>query len=276
MESKRLGNTVELIPEIGVGVWRYRGGDEPLRAAIEHGAVFIDTAEVYGTEEAVGQAIRGIRDRVFLASKVSGQHLRHDDVIKAAEASLQRLNTDRIDLYQIHWPTSVAPIQETMAAMETLVDRGLVRHIGVSNFSVAHMRTALNAMTKYPIVANQVLYSLHRREIEAELIPYCEANNVTIIAYTPLDNGNLARGSEYPTNPKGMAALRLIANRRGKTLGQVALNWCTAHNGVVAIPKSDKVERVIENCGASGWRLSSDEMRALNDAFTREPDEDWD
>ncbi len=276
MELKRLGNTAELIPEIGVGVWRYRGGNEPLRAAVERGAVLIDTAEVYGTEEAVGQAIAGIRDRVFLATKVSGQHLRYDDVIKAAEASLARLSTDRIDLYQIHWPTSVAPIQETTAAMETLVDRGLVRHIGVSNFSVAHMRAAQNAMTKYPIVANQVLYNLHRREIEAELIPYCEANCVTIIAYTPLDSGSLARGSEYPTNPKGMAALRTIANRRNKTLGQVALNWCTAHDSVVAIAKSDKVDRVIENCGASGWRLTPDEKQALDDAFTREPDEDWD
>ncbi len=276
MELKRIGNTTELIPEIGIGVWRYRGGDEPLRAAIERGAVLIDTAEVYGTEEAVGQAIAGIRDRVFLATKVSGQHLRYDDVIKAAETSLQRLRTDYIDLYQIHWPSGVAPIQDTMAAMETLVDRGCVRYIGVSNFSVTHMRAAQNAMTKYPIVANQVLYNLHRRDIEAELTPYCNASNITIIAYTPLDSGSLARGSEYPTNPKGMAALRAIANRRGKTLGQVALNWCTAHEGVIAIPKSDKVERVIENCGASGWRLAPDEMKMLDDAFTREPDEDWD
>src|SRR5438552_3157756 len=118
MESKRLGNTDVTIPEIGTGVWRYSGGVEPLRRGIEHGAALIDTAEVYGTEEVVGQAVRDRRDQVFIATKVAGQHLRHDDVLRAAEASLRRLKTDRIDLYQIHWPNSSVPIQETMRAME--------------------------------------------------------------------------------------------------------------------------------------------------------------
>src|ERR1700730_16340258 len=178
---------------MAIGGWRYSGGVEPLRAGIGMGAVLVDTAEVYGTEEVVGQAVRGIRDRVFIATKVSGQHLRYDEVLRAAEASLRRLGTGHISLYQIHWPNSWIPIQETMRAMETLVDRGLVRYIGVSNFSSDELRSAQAAMTKYPIVSNQVLYNLNRREIERDLLPYCLMNRITIMAYTPLDDGRLAK-----------------------------------------------------------------------------------
>src|SRR5882762_611931 len=178
MEQGQLGNTGTLIPEIGVGVWRYGGGVEPLRAAIELGASLIDTAEAYGTEKVTGEAIKGIRDGVFVATKVSGSHLHHDEVLKAAEASLRRLDISQIDLYQIHWPNSLVPIQETMRAMETLVDRGLVKYIGVSNFSTAELRAAEAAMSKYPIVADQILYNLNRREIEEDLLPYCQANGI--------------------------------------------------------------------------------------------------
>src|SRR6202521_3598027 len=185
MELRELGKTGTMVPEIGVGVWRYGGGVEPLRQAIESGASLIDTAEAYGTENVVGQAVKNIRDRVFIATKVSGNHLHHDEVLKAAEASLRRLDTGYIDLYQIHWPNSLVPIQETMRAMETLVDRGLVKHIGLSNFSTAELREAQAAMRKYPIVSNQVLYNLSRRQIEDDLMPFCQANGITIIAYTP-------------------------------------------------------------------------------------------
>ena len=274
MEAKQLGNTGVMIPEIGIGVWRYSGGVEPLRQGMEYGAVLIDTAEVYGTEAVVGEAVHDHRDQVFIATKVAGQHLRHDEVLRAAEASLQRLNTDRIDLYQIHWPNSAVPIQETMRAMETLVDRGLVKFIGVSNFALADLRGAQAAMRKYPIVSNQVIYSLHRRQIEADLLPYCQANEITIIAFTPLDSGRLARRVEYPSNPEGARALQTVADRTNKTLSQVALNWCTSHANVVAIPKSNSASRVIENCGASGWRLDPDSIALLNDAFAPEPDDD--
>src|SRR6516162_6720333 len=106
MEHVALGNTGIMIPEIGTGVWQYRGGVEPLRRGVELGATLIDTAEVYGTEDVVGKAIKGIRDKVFIATKVSGEHLGHDQVLRAAEASLRKLDTSPIDLYQIHWPSS--------------------------------------------------------------------------------------------------------------------------------------------------------------------------
>src|SRR5262245_37653844 len=171
VQLKPLGNTGAVVPEIGLGVWKYRGGVEPLRRGIELGAFLIDTAEMYRTEDVVGQAVKDNRDRVFIATKVSGSHLRYDDVLRAAEASLQQLQTSCIDLYQIHWPNSRIPINETMRAMETLVDRGLVKYIGVSNFSVRELRTAQAAMSKYPIVANQVLYNLNSRDIEQDLLP---------------------------------------------------------------------------------------------------------
>jgi diketogulonate reductase-like aldo/keto reductase len=266
MELKPLGNTNVMVPEIGLGAWKYRGGVEPLRHGLTLGACLIDTAEIYGTEDIVGRAIQGRREQVFLATKVSGSHLRHDDVLRAAEASLRRLQIDVIDLYQIHWPNQSVPLQETMRAMEALVDRGQIRHIGVSNFSVAEMRQAQAAMSQYPIVSNQVLYSLNRREIEPELLPYCQEHQVTVIAYTPLDDGRLAARSRFRPS-QSMQVLEQVAAETNKTLAQVALNWCTSRPNVIAIPKSNSQERTAENCGASGWRLSPAQLKRLDAAF---------
>ncbi len=266
MELKPLGNTSVMVPEVGLGVWKYSGGVEPVRRSIELGAFLIDTAEIYGTEDVVGQAIKGMRDRVCLATKVSPDHLHYDDVLRAAEASLRRLDTNCIDLYQIHWPNWSVPILETMRAMETLVDRGLVRYIGVSNFSLEQLRAAQAAMSKYPIVANQVLYNLNRREIERDVLPYCLTQRITIIAYTPLDDGRLATRSWFPQNWR-MQALEQVATYTQKTLAQVALNWCTSRPNVIVIPKSNTLARIEENCQASGWRLSAEQVRFLDAAF---------
>src|SRR5437588_7645675 len=132
MESKALGSSQLLLPEIGLGTWNYAGGPEPLRVGIDHGAHFIDTAEIYGTEEVVGRAVRGDRARVFLATKVAPRNFRRRNLIAAADASLRRLGTDFIDLYQLHWPNYTVPIEETIGAMESLVDAGKVRFVGVS------------------------------------------------------------------------------------------------------------------------------------------------
>jgi diketogulonate reductase-like aldo/keto reductase len=207
-----------------------------------------------------------MRNRVLIATKVSGDHLRYDQVLRAADNSLQRLDTNYIDLYQIHWPNPYLSIQETMRALETLVDRGLVRHIGVSNFSIAELRAAQAAMSKYPIVSDQVLYNLNRRHIEADLLPYCMMSQVTIIAYTPLDDGRLARWSQYRS--RGMQALETVASQAQKTLAQVALNWCTSRPNVITIPKSNSEARVVENCQASGWRLSQAQIQFLDSAFS--------
>ena len=272
MELIELGKTGLMVPEIGVGTWKYSGGVEPLQTGIDLGAWLIDTAEIYRTEGVVGQAIAPRRSEIFLATKVSGDHLRTNEVMRAADASLRLLDTDYIDLYQIHWPNRRVPIAETMGAIETLVDRGLVKHIGVSNFSLSELREAQAAMTRYPIVSNQVLYSLIDRDIERDLLPYCQEQGITIMAYTPLADGSLARNSRLPIGrrgSRGISALESVAAEAGKTMAQAALNWCTSHPNVIAIPKSNSRDRVAENCGGSGWRLSPEQIRTLDDAFAR-------
>jgi len=168
MLLRELGKTGIRLPEIGFGTWNYSGGVEPLRAAIECGARLIDTAESYGTEEIVGEAIKGRRHQVFLASKALPRNFRRRDLLAAAERSLRRLGTDHIDLYQLHWPNLTIPIEEPMRAMEELVDTGKIRFIGVSNFSVRDMVNAQAALSKQRIAANQVRYSLIERTIEGE------------------------------------------------------------------------------------------------------------
>ena len=267
MELKELGNTSVMVPEIGLGTWKYHGGVEPLRRGIELGAFLVDTAEMYRNEQEVGQAIQDIRDQVFLATKVLGSNLQYDQVMRAAETSLRLLAVDQIDLYQIHWPNSRVPIKETMSAMASLVDSGLVKYVGVSNFSVAELQEAQAAMANVPIVSNQVLYSLKRREIERTLLPYCQENQVTIIAYTPLADGSLAAKPRLRPERR-LKLLEEVATEARKTMAQVALNWCNSRPNVISIPKSNSLERTVENCGASGWRLSPEQVQALDKAFS--------
>lgn len=267
MNYKELGATGVMVPEIGLGTWQYRGGVEPLAKGLALGAFLIDTAEMYGTEEVVGEAIRSQRDQVFLASKVSGNHLRYDDVVRAAEESLKRLGVSSIDLYQIHWPDPGVPIRETMRAMETLVDLGKIRFIGVSNFYLKNLEEAQACMTRYKIVSNQVKYSLLQRGIEEDMLPYCEKHRITIIAYSPLGRGELA--SRPLLRQRGaFNVLQNVARQTGKTMAQVAVNWCIAKPAVIAIPKSDRPERVEENCRASGWKLSPGQVMDLDRAFS--------
>ncbi len=256
MNFKKLGNTEVLVPEIGLGTWNYKGGTKPLETGIELGAAFIDTAEGYNTENIVGQAISFFREEVFIATKVSGRNLAYDSVLRSCEASLAKLRTDRIDLYQIHWPNPVYPIEETMKALEKLVDRGLVTYVGVSNFSVNQIREAQRCFPNYRIVSNQVLYNLNSRKIEKDMLPYCLDNDITVIAYTPLDSGRLCR-RDIKT------VISEVAAEVGKTEAQVALNWCVSHDNVIVIPKSDSIQRTVENCEASGWRLSREQIARL-------------
>jgi diketogulonate reductase-like aldo/keto reductase len=263
MHRKELGKTGARLPEIGLGTWNYHGGVEPLRAGLEMGALFIDTAESYGTESIVAEATQGMRDRVFLATKVSPNHFRHDDVVKAADNSLRQLRTDHIDLYQLHDPNDRIPVEETLGAMEKLVDAGKVRFIGVSNFTVTELQRAQRAMRKHAIVSNQVRYNLVDRTIEKELLAYCDANGITVIAHTPL-----ARGLSHIIDHDPRGILVEIAGSLGKTPAQVALNWCLRQRAVVVIPKGNSAEHVVENCGASDWRLAPEHIRRLDQEIT--------
>jgi diketogulonate reductase-like aldo/keto reductase len=259
LNYKLVGPTQIQLPEVGLGTWKYQGGVVPLRQGIELGATLIDTAESYDTEEMVGEVIRGIRRQVFVATKASPHHFRRRDVHLAAEASLRRLGTDYIDLYQLHRPNLSVPLEETMSAMEELVDEGKVRFIGVSNFQVRELRRAQGALARCRIFSNQVGYSLIDRTIAGRLLRYCQENQIAVLAFSPLGNG-LDRIATM--DPKGV--LERVSEQTGKTRAQVALNWCIAEEGVIAIPKASSVEHVTEDCGASGWRLSAEQMKQLS------------
>lgn len=265
MEYRVLGKSKQKISTIGMGTWKI-GATDPkersaeisaIRAGIELGVTLIDTAEYYGnglSELLVGEAIRGKRDSVFVATKVWPDHLHHDDVIAACDRSLQRLGTSAIDLYQIHWPNPNIPIKETMSAMERLVRDGKVVHVGVSNFSVAEMTSAQEALSKSELVSNQVQYSLGSREIEAEILPYCEKAGMTVIAYSPLGRGEFSSW-EIPNE---------IASKYGMTSAQVALNWVTRNNSVVAIPKASNTRHAIENANSVSVRFTDDEYARIS------------
>ena len=260
MNRKELGKTGILLSEVGMGTWHYCGGPAPLRRGFEAGALFVDTAESYGTEEVVREALAGLRERVFVATKISARNFRFEDAKKSAEASLRRLGLESIDLLQLHEPNPAIPISETMSAMEDLVDTGRVKFVGVSNFSVEQLEKAQKALGKYRIVSNQVRYNLIDRTIERELLPYCRENGITVIAYSPLSRG-LERIRD--SDPKGI--VRQLEQETGKTLAQLAIHWCIRKPGVVAIPKGNTAEHILENCAASGWELSEAQEAMLDE-----------
>jgi diketogulonate reductase-like aldo/keto reductase len=278
MEFKELGSSGHKIPVLGLGTWgiggsmsRYVGRDEEsllaLRLGLELGMLFIDTAETYAeghSEEIVAQAVKSQRESIFIATKVSPEHLRYNDVIKSCEISLKRLETNYIDLYQVHWPNPSIPIAETMKAMEHLAAEGKVRHIGVSNFSVQQTREAQDALSKRSLASNQVEYSLLDRSIEPDLLPYSEREHVTIIAYTPIAKGRISQGGKG----ERWRLLDQIASKYEKTRIQVALNWLIAKKPVVAIPKAASVDHVRENAGAIGWQMAREDYEGLDKAFT--------
>jgi diketogulonate reductase-like aldo/keto reductase len=259
MEYKSLGQTGIRIPVLGLGTWGLgfsHGGDfltavSALRHGIDLGLTLIDTAESYGSgrsESIVGEAIKDRRHEVFIATKINPSNLAYDDVIQSAEKSLRRLGTNYIDLYQIHFPNPRIPIKETMRAMEHLIDAGKIRFVGVSNFSVQETQEAQEALSKVQIVSNQIEYSPLDRSIEQNLMPYCQRERITVIAYTPLARGLILRGSIG-------RRLAKIGEKCGKTSVQVALNWLISKESVVAIPKAAQFEHIEEIAGSVGWRL---------------------
>jgi len=279
MEYREFGRAKVKVSAIGMGTYfdvlpiveAHISGSPPgkedkiaaLREGIELGINLIDTAEAYETEPLVAEAIRGYeREELFIATKVSRTHLRYDQVLKAAQRSLEKLQCSCIDLYQIHWPALFGrpPIEETMRAMEKLVDDGKVRYIGVSNFSLSQTREAEEALLRHELVSNQVEYNLKVREIEAELLPYCDKNGIVILAYRPVAHGALA-------NPSGKLkeAMDEVSRRHGgKAPAQIALNWLLNKSKVVfPIPRASRPQRVVENAGAAGWSLDSDDLARL-------------
>jgi diketogulonate reductase-like aldo/keto reductase len=182
--------------------------------------------------------------------------------LRACDASLKRLNTDYLDVYLLHWWSGSHPIAETMRAMEELVAAGKIRHIGVSNLDVEPLKQAQRALTRERIVCNQVLYHLQSRGIEHRLIPYCESQNIAVVGYSPFGQGNFPLASS-----KQAKTLAAIAQRHGKTLRQVALNFLTRRASLFAIPKASNADHVRENAGGTGWQLTPEDLQLIDSVF---------
>jgi diketogulonate reductase-like aldo/keto reductase len=223
------------------------------------GMTLVDTAEMYGdggAEEVVGEAIRGRRDEIFVVSKVLPQNASKAGTIRAAERSLRRLGTDRIDLYLLHWPGS-HPLPETIAGFLQLQSEGKIRAYGLSNFDIAEMRAAVTIEGGEAIAANQVYYNLERRGIERKLLPWCAEQGIAIMAYSPLEQKRLQKKD----------ALRRVASRRDATPSRVAIAWTLRHDAVVAIPKAVKPEHVRDNAAAADLRLTEEDLAELDRAY---------
>jgi len=306
MEYARLGKSNLKVSRLGLGGWQF--GKEPwgltdkdvirkiINTAIDLGINFIDTAESYGegfSERVIGEVIRerGDRENLVIATKVSSWHLSYKDVLKACNKSLERLGFKYIDLYQVHWPNMYTPVKETMSALERLVDEGKVRYIGLSNFPPCLIREAVASLKKYEIISNQVVYSIIERTIEVEILPTMRELGIITIAYSPLCMGLLtgkydektvfpkedirswyplfAIKSNYTQALKIVEMLKDLAKKYNKEVPQIALNWLLKHDDVFPIFGAKKPEHVKINVGATGWRLSEEDWRKIEEASSK-------
>jgi len=264
------------IPKIGFGTWSFGGTTvedrssdaeslSALRSALDLGYIHFDTAESYSaghSEELLGQAVResGVpREKLFITTKVSPDHLQFDDVLRSCEASLRRLGLDYVDLYLIHWPQVGMKLPETFRALNQLVRDGKARNIGVSNFNLKQLKQSV-ALCETPLLSNQVSYSIpDRSSVENGVIPYCQQNDVLVTAYSPVKRRNIH------SNP----VLTAIAEARGATRMQVALAWLITQPRVITIPMSHNPQHQAENLAAGDMLLTEIEMEQLNQSTNR-------
>jgi aryl-alcohol dehydrogenase-like predicted oxidoreductase len=310
MQTRKLGYTDLELTTVGLGTWAIGGewaygwgpqDDAESIAAIQRsldlGINWLDTAAIYGlghSEEVVGQAIAGRRDEVIVATKcsrvwdekgkVTGR-LKAGSVRREVEASLRRLKIDLIDLYQIHWPNPDEEIEEGWGTIADLIKEGKVRYGGVSNFSVEQLK---RVQPIHPVASLQPPYSMLRREVEEELLPYCAANNIGVIAYSPMQAGlltgkftkervaNLPAGDwrkqndffqepALSTNLAFVEKLRPIAERNGKTVAQLAIAWVLRRPELTAaIVGARCPSQIEETIQAGDWQLSAEDVAEID------------
>ncbi|MDF5733013.1 MAG: aldo/keto reductase [Rhizonema sp. PD38] len=300
MEKRRLGKSDVQITPILMGTWQagkkmWVGIEDAdsikaIRAAFEAGITTVDTAEVYGdghSEQIVAEALSDVRDSVEYATKVFANHLKYEQVIEACDRSLKNLKTDRIELYQIHWPSGAfnsetVPIEETMSALNHLKEQGKIRAIGVSNFSGVQLEEA----AKYGRIDSlQPPYSLFWRQVEKDAGPYCIENNISILAYSPLAQGlltgkfapdhkfdpqdnraknKLFQGENYERAQQALSKLQPIADRHQCSLAQLALAWLIAQPQSQAIAGARHAEQATANAQAGSVQLSAAEVQEID------------
>jgi len=273
VRTKEFAKTGMKVSEVGLGTyydplwiataflgWR-RGAStkvEAIGAGLESGVTLLDTAEIYGSEPLVAEAMSGMkREELFLATKVWPNHLHRDSLIRAFNKSLRRLGTSYIDLYQVHWPNTRVPIAETMGAMEQLISEGKLRHPAVSNFNLEQLKEAQSALPKSELSSIQLDYSLIHRDVEKDILPYCDREKIALLAYHPLGHGKLPSDSR----------LDPAAAQAGKSRSQVALQWLAGKSNVFPIPRASKANHVKENAGGGDWELTDQARRDLDQLF---------
>ncbi|WP_121823472.1 aldo/keto reductase [Halostella salina] len=252
------------LPAVGVGTWNISGDTvrEAVRAGLDAGYAHVDTAEGYRNEDAVGDAIADYdREDVFLTSKVLPKNLGYESVLQSCEASLERLGTDYLDLYLIHWPNPAISLRETLDAMATLHDEGKVRNVGVSNFS-AYQLSCAQHVSDVPIAVNQIEF--HPWFQRPDLVEYCRETDTVIEAAAPL-----AR-----TDIFGSEVVQDLAETYDKSPAQVVLRWAV-ENDVVPLPKSSSPEHVRENLELFDWELDDADRQRLDAADRDEPVYDY-
>lgn len=256
----------ERVPALGLGTWHF--GEDPalraqeiatLRHAVDLGVTLIDTAEMYGeglSEQLIGEALNDRRDQVFFVSKVYPHHASSRQLPLACENSLQRLRTDRIDLYLLHWRGNV-PLHETVATFEALKDAGKIRYWGVSNFDTDDMKELRRVEGGDAAATDQILYNLTRRGPEWDLLPWLRQHKIPIMAYSPIEHARLLKNRK----------LVEFATRHGMTPAKVALAWLLTNDDVIAIPKTSSPERIEENVSALDIKLTPGQLAELDKLF---------
>ena len=300
METRSLGTSDIQITPILMGTWQagkkmWSGIDdnesiEAIRAAVDAGITTIDTAEVYGeghSEQIVAKAVSDLRDRLVYASKVFANHLKYEQVIEACDRSLKNLNTDYLDLYQIHWPSGSfgnekVPLKETMKALNKLKEDGKIRAIGVSNFN----REQLEEASQYGRIDSlQPPYSLFWRKIEKDAVPYCIENNISVLAYSSMAQGLLTgkfspghkfeeadhrsanvlfQGENFERAQNALQQLKPIAEKHNCSLAQLSLAWLIAQPQTNAIAGARTAEQAKDNAKAASVNLSQDELEEID------------
>ncbi|MCZ6720806.1 MAG: aldo/keto reductase [Proteobacteria bacterium] len=251
------------MPRLGLGTWRMgekaserKAEVAALGLGLDLGLTLIDTAEMYaegGAEEVVGEAIKNRRDEVFLISKVLPENASRKGTIEACERSLRHLKTGRIDLYLLHWQ-GAHPLRATLDAFEQLVDDGKIRFYGVSNFDLAAMKGLARKPNGANVVSNQVLYSLTRRGVDYDVVPWCAGQKISVMAYCPLDQGSL----------KEKGALKTLARRHDVAPATIAIAWTMRQAHLCSIPKATNPDHVRANAAALSVALSEDDLAELD------------